>query len=360
MRISGLYLKNFRNYKEEKAAFLPGLNVICGKNAMGKTNMLEAVYLSAVARSPRTFKDKELIMEGAEYSTIVCQVEKKYRSHKIEIHIDQRGKKRVIIDSIPVNRAGELLGILNVVYFSPDELKLIKEAPENRRKFLDISLSQQQKSYFNALSSYTKALKQKNNLLKTGCHGKDADGMLDVWDETLATHGATLVKKRFDFLSSLAPMAKEIHASISKGSEEMTLTYEADYETTKEGILNALLRSREKDKKLQYTSAGPHRDDIKIEINGKDVRKFASQGQQRTAALSLKLAEMKMFRQETGEVPVLLLDDVLSELDETRKEILINMAQSCQTLLTCTEYIGERSRLFTIENGKIIDIKDSY
>ena len=356
MKILSLSLSNFRNYESQQVTFDGGLNVLHGKNASGKTNMIESVYLCSLLRSPRTTKDKELIRMGANRAKVSLTVEKKFRKHTISILIDEVGKKKVAIDGIPVQRAGELLGVLGVVFFSPDELKLVKDSPAERRGFLDVGLSQQQKSYFKALQNYNKTLKQKNNLLKDSRYADNLDDMLDVWDIGLAEHGATIIKKRMEYVAELDKFASVAHGKISSGKEQLKLSYETAVKTegdVRRNLEEALLSAREKDKELGYSTVGPHRDDIKIEIDSIDARKFASQGQQRTIALAMKLGEVEMYKQETGETPVLLLDDVLSELDKTRRDVLLKATSGVQTILTCTEFDGEGAKLFEVKEGKI-------
>ena len=360
MKIVSLELKNFRNYRHSSVAFKDGLNVLYGENASGKTNMLESVYFSSVFSSPRTTKDKEMVFMGEEAANIKLVIEKKYRKHTISIQIDAQGKKKVAVDGVPVNRAGELLGVLGVVFFSPDEMKLVKESPAERRRFLDIGLSQQQKSYFVALSRYNHTLKQKNNLLKEYKNSKSVDDMLDVWDAGLAREGAIIVARRKEYIATLNDAARKFHFILSGEKENLSLSYESAAETNckqeelEQNLLSALRASREKDKELGFSTVGPHRDDIKIDINGKDARKFASQGQQRTTALAMKIGQVVIYREELGEAPVLLLDDVLSELDENRQHILLDLVNGFQTLLTCTEYkLGNHATLFEVKEGNI-------
>lgn len=355
MKILSLELKNFRNYEYAHAEFCDGLNVLYGKNASGKTNMLESIYLSSVFHSPRTTKDKEMVRLEQPYATVRLTIERKYRAYKIELMIDSQGKKKVAVNGIPVNRAGELLGVLGVVFFSPDEMKLVKESPAERRRFLDVGLSQQQKSYFIALQRYNKTLKQKNNLLKE-YRNSNINDMLDVWDAQLAKEGAILVSKRREYVDTLNKAAGKFHSSMSNDKEQLRLSYETSVAEGggEEELLKAIKDAREKDKELGFSTIGPHRDDIKIEIDGRDSRKFASQGQQRTIALAMKLGEVVIFKNELGEPPVLLLDDVLSELDETRQNLLLKMTDGFQTILTCTEYtLPNKAALFEIENGRI-------
>ena len=360
MKILSLELKNFRNYTHTSVNFTDGLNVLYGENASGKTNMLESIYFSSVFSSPRTTKDKEMIFIGENTSNIKLVLEKKYRKHTINIQIDSQGKKKVLVDGIPVNRAAELLGVLGVVFFSPDEMKLVKESPQERRRFLDIGLSQQQKSYFVALSRYNHTLKQKNNLLKEYKQSQNVDEMLDVWDNVLAKEGAIIIAKRMEYIATLNDSARKFHYILSGEKETLSLSYESGYKTDckieelEQNLLSALRSSREKDKELGFSSVGPHRDDIKIEINNKDARKFASQGQQRTTALAMKIGQVVIYKNEIGEAPVLLLDDVLSELDETRQHILLDLVNGFQTILTCTEYkLNNPATLFEVSNGTI-------
>lgn len=360
MKIVSLELKNFRNYTYASVFFEDGLNVLYGENASGKTNMLESVYFSSVFSSPRTTKDKEMVQMGKDAATIKLVIEKKYRKHTIVIQIDGASKKKVAVDGVPVNRAAELLGVLGVVFFSPDEMKLVKESPQERRRFLDIGLSQQQKSYFVALSRYNHTLKQKNNLLKEFRQANNVDDMLDVWDAGLAKEGATIIARRKEYIATLNDAAKKFHYILSGEKENLALSYESGAKTDcpqeelEANLLAALRASRDKDKELGYSTVGPHRDDIKIEINGKDARKFASQGQQRTTALAMKIGQVVIYRDEIGEPPVLLLDDVLSELDENRQHVLLDLVNGFQTLLTCTEYkLDNPATLFEVKDGSI-------
>ena len=292
------------------------------------------------------------------YSSLI--VKKKYHTHRIEIHIDKNKSKRIVIDGMPVSKVGELMGVLNIVFFSPDELKMIKEQPKERRRFTDISLSQQKKAYYYTLVRYNRILDQRNKLLKTASVSAISE-MLPVWDMQLSEAGAEIIAERMNFIGKLDKFAGESHSALTSDKEELKLIYECenigqDRAEIKESLMKSLFSDREKDYNLKFTSAGPHRDDIKITINGTDVRKFGSQGQQRSAALSLKLAEIKHFERETGEKPVLLLDDVLSELDIDRQKKLIESTNNIQTILTCTEFepaLSPAHRIFTIDKGII-------
>lgn len=354
MKVTRLHLSNFRNYAEQSLELKPGLNVLRGKNAMGKTNLMEAIYVFGVGKSPRVTNDRDLITWEKDFAYIRAETEKRFSRHKVEIMIDRLGKKRIAIDSMPIGRIGELMGALNVVFFSPDEMKLVKESPVERRRFMDISLSQQNKAYFYTLQRYNKILDQRNKLLK---ETKDL-ATLDVWDVQLAEAGAKIIEFRYDFAERIKPLAKDAHAKLSEDAETLTVEYESHCRrdgNVAEQFLNLLRASREKDVKLTYTTVGPHRDDLKLTLNGVDTRKFASQGQQRTVALSLKLAEVEQFFSATGEYPVLLLDDVLSELDLPRQRALLDSVSHVQTVLTCTHFDHDVSaHVIDVENGKII------
>ncbi len=367
MKILSLELNNFRNYKHVAVDFKDGLNVLYGKNASGKTNMLESIYLCSIFHSPRTTKDKEMILIGEDKATVSLVLQTKYKKQTINLQIDEKGKKRVLVNNIPLNRAGELFGVLGVVFFSPDEMKLVKESPQERRRFMDVGLSQQQRSYFSALQRYNKTVKQKNNLLKEWRGNRNIDDMLDVWDTCLAKEGAVIISKRLAYIETLNDAASKFHTAISSEKEKLVLSYESTIkaENSKVSVADiekqlyeSIVSSRSKDKELGYCSVGPHRDDIKIEINGKDSRKFASQGQQRTVALALKLGEVIIYKNEIGEPPILLLDDVLSELDIGRQKLLLEMTDGFQTILTCTEYtLDDKGNRIYVNEGMAQNIK---
>ncbi len=358
MKVENLQLINFRNYKKQDIVFNDGLNIIIGNNASGKTNMVESIYYSGLGKSPRTFQDKELIKWGEDFAYIKLQVAKKYRKHIIEIHIDRLGKKRIAIDKIPVRKINELIGLLNIVYFSPDELDIIKESPILRRNFLNISLSQQKKSYYSALVRYNKILAQRNKLLKDENDINIIKETLPIWNSQLAEIGTDILIERYNFCEKMQGITEKIHNELTCGEERLELEYEskidlADREIMKNQFLDLLSKSLEKDIHLRYTTVGCHRDDINITINGVEVRKYGSQGQKRTAALSLKLAEVELFEAETLEKPILILDDVLSELDSKRQSKLLEKIRGMQTLLTCAEYEGKTEYFIKVNNGQI-------
>lgn len=343
MYVSKVRLNNFRNYEDKTVEFSDGLNVVVGKNATGKTNLIESIYICGLGGSPRVSRDKDVIRWGQEGAYISLDLNKRFRKHKIDIYIDSKDKKRVAIDGIPVTRLSQLIGVLNVVFFSPDELRLVKDAPVERRRFMDISLSQQSGNYLFALSRYNAVLARRNKLLKTVPPGENLKNSLYVWDVQLAQEGAKIILARYEFASRLKEFAREKHSVLTGGREVLDVCYESDIPLSDESLVRAAIADKlahnyDKDVSLQYTSAGPHKDDLKITVDGIDVRKFGSQGQQRTAALSLKLSEISLFESQVGEKPVLLLDDVLSELDAERRRMLLSETSSLQTIITCTEY----------------------
>ena len=342
MKVEKVTLENFRNYSSQEITFREGLNVICGLNASGKTNLMESIFVSAIGRSPRTKNEKEMIKMGEQKAFIHLSLEKKFRDHKINFEIDRTEGKKINVDGAKITRLGELIGLLTVVYFSPDELKMIKEAPQERRRFIDLSLSQESKPYYVALSKYNYLLQQRNKLIKTTDYAEFSQTAF-IWETQMAEVAADIVVKRRAFLEKIGKFADSYHRKIAGENEDIALLYEPCVEGTereeiKAALLQKLEESHEKDYELGYTSVGVHREDFNIASKGVDLRKFGSQGQQRTAALVIKLAEIEYYFKESGEKPVLLLDDVLSELDENRRTALLEATKGTQTLITCTEF----------------------
>lgn len=342
MRIKSIELNNYRNYEKVVLDNFIQLNILQGLNASGKTNFIESIVLSSLGKSMRAVKDKELIRFGCDNAYIRIEVEKQYRKHLIEMFLDGKNK-RIAVDKLPISKISDLMGVMNIVYFSPDELRLIKDAPADRRRFIDISLCQQSKLYFKTLSSYNNNLLQRNKLLKSGMSKENIMETLPIWNRELAKDAAYIVQQRLKFTSSLRVYALECHTYLTSDRERLSIEYEREtksesYDEMVTEYVKLFDTSSEKDIELRYTSSGPHRDDIKFSINGVDVRKYGSQGQQRTTALALKLAEVKIMELSIGEKPILLLDDVLSELDETRINRLLVAIEGTQTFITCTEY----------------------
>lgn len=355
MYIRELTLKQYRNYEYTQLVLDSGINIFKGDNAQGKTNILESIYLCATARSHRTHQEKEVIRWDQEAAHITLNVKKRTFDDVIDFHITNKGKS-VAINKLPVAKLGELFGILTVVMFSPEDLQLIKKSPKERRRFIDIELCQIDKMYYYSLRQYHQVLKQRNNVLKQFYKTKDAS-MLDVWDMQLIQYAKEVIDKRTAFIEELNQIAKQIHTDISGGKETLEVIYEPNVKS--EQLEAKLERYREKDLATQTTSVGPHRDDLKFLINGMDVKVFGSQGQQRTVVLSMKLAELALMKKHLGENPILLLDDVLSELDDHRQKYLFHYTKDIQTLITCTgveqsvwndQKIG---KLFNVRSGVI-------
>lgn len=359
MFIRKVRLKDFRNYTDQTVELSEGLNVFAGANASGKTNFAESIYFAALGRSPRTAHSKEMINWDKKQALVNVVVAKKFRDHEIALTVDSKDKKRLLLDGLPCSKLSDVVGVLNVVYFSPDELRMIKEGPQERRRFIDISLCQQSKNYLYSLQKYNAVLAQRNKLLKSGFGVNTLKETLFVWDAQLAKYGAYIIRKRYDFIEKLKKLALISHDTLSAGKEKLSLSYECSLSYDEEEELErqfseSLKAAFEKDVDLAFTTFGCHRDDMDITVDGIDVRKYGSQGQQRSAALSLKFAEIDLFNEETGERPVLLLDDVLSELDETRRKKLIEMSSSLQTIITCTEFDEKVDHtLFRVSAGTI-------
>ena len=360
MQIKNIKLDNFRNYKQLNITLASGLNIFIGNNAQGKTNLLESIYYCSIGKSTKTSKDKELIKWGETKSKVKVEVEREFYTNNIEIITCEKEKKTIKINEIPIKRIGELMGELTVIFFSPDEIRLIKDAPQDRRRFMDIDISQISRNYFYLLCRYDKILNQRNKLLK---FTKDFEALKDaisIWDEQLSDIASKIIFWRINFINIISKPAYDIHKFITNGKEELKVTYQgitgSSEQEIKEKIQKALIQNIQKDYELGYTTIGPHRVDLKVVINNIDIRSFGSQGQQRLATLSLKLAELDLFKQERGEMPILLLDDVLSELDETRQQNLLKIIKNVQTIITCTKYdyeLKENDKIFRIENGSI-------
>lgn len=359
MQIKKLFLQNFRNYENEQFVFDDGLNVLFGKNAQGKTNCAEAVFYLCTGASLRIRHDKQLIRLGAEYAYIRAEAENRYGNVTIEANIYEN-KREIRVNGSKISKNADLMGHLGSVFFSPGELRLIQDGPDERRRFMNLSISQNSPSYYTALLRYNKILDQRNALLKN----PDVSLVLDtlpVWDEQLCKYAAAIVKRRAEFLEKLSPYAKELHAYLTDGAEELEIAmdkrYDGDEETIAKTLLKRLSNSYEKDLRLGFTTVGPHRDDLSVLISGVDAKAYASQGQTRTAALALKLAEVQIFKDVSGEYPVLVLDDVMSELDLPRRKKLLQRVHGMQTLLTCTHaervLYGADCRKIRIENGRV-------
>lgn len=353
MKVKSLKLKNFRNYDLLYLDFDDSTNIFYGNNAQGKTNILEAIYLLATTKSHRGTKDRDIIKFGEEESHIEIIVDKKGISYQIDMHLKKNSPKGIAINKIPIRKASELFGVINIVFFSPEDLNIIKNGPDKRRRFIDLELSQLDKIYLNNLSNYNRAVNQRNRLLKDL---KDLE-TLDIWDIQLVQYGNEIRERRNKFINEINEIVSYIHNKLTGGKEELKLIYEPN--SGNMSLEQALAKNREKDIRIKSTSAGPHRDDICFMANGVDIRRFGSQGQQRTAALSLKLAEIELVKQIINDKPVLLLDDVLSELDKYRQNYLLDSINNIQTLITCTgveEFVNKCfsiNKVFHVNNGQV-------
>ena len=357
MIIKSIKLENFRNYESLELDFENGTNILYGDNAQGKTNVLEAIYLSATTKSHKGSKDKEIIKFEKDESHIHMFLDKEGMEYRVDMHLRRSKSKGIAINGQPIKKAADLVGLLNVVFFSPEDLSIIKDGPSDRRKFVDMELFQIDKYYLYNLNQYNKIINQRNKLLKDFYFNTDLNETLQVWNMQLVTYGKQIISRREKFVEQLNEIIFDIHKNLSGGKEELTIIYEPN--VGEDEFENKLKSSQERDIKLKMTSVGPHRDDFCFMINGVDIRKYGSQGQQRTAALSLKLAEIELLKKVTGDLPVLLLDDVLSELDSNRQNYLLNSIGDIQTIITCTgldEFINNRfeiDKIFKVTNGII-------
>lgn len=361
MQITTLSLKNFRNYAEENICFSDGVNILTGANAQGKTNAAEAIFFLCTGYSPRANKDKLVIKNGEESAEIQGIAKSLYGDVSVRVAFNKNDKKSIYVNGLQVLKIGEILGNINSVFFNPAELKLVQESPEDRRRFLNVSLSQQSKTYFYALQRYNKILSQRNNLLKEP-NVSIIRETLPIWDEQLTKQAGKIIKARNEFLTLISPIAEEKHALLSDGKETLKMKTESGYYGTEDEIAFAMKEDLkiglERDLRLGYTSIGPHRDDIKFTLNDMDVRVYGSQGQQRTVALSLKLAETETFYNRFGEYPILILDDVLSELDKKRQRKLVGAVEHLQTIFTATGmdrsiFKNKQFNRLIVENGKV-------
>lgn len=357
MIIKSIKLENFRNYENLELSFEKGTNILYGDNAQGKTNVLEAVYLSATTKSHKGSKDKEIIRFGQDEAHIRTNLDKEGMEYRVDMHLKKSKSKGIAVNGQHLKKAAQLLGLLNVVFFSPEDLSIIKNGPSERRRFVDMELCQIDKYYLYNLNQYNKIVNQRNKLLKDFYYNTDIYETLHVWDMQLVTYGKQIIERRKEFVDQLNEIIYGIHKNLSGGREELVIVYEPDTEA--ENFEYELQKFREKDIKYKMTSVGPHRDDFSFVVNGVDIRKYGSQGQQRTAALSLKLSEIELVKKVTGDNPVLLLDDVLSELDSNRQNYLLNNIGNIQTIITCTgldEFINNRfsiDKIFKVKNGRI-------
>lgn len=359
MKINRLELNNFRNYTYTKTEFNDGLNFIVGSNAQGKTNMLESIYLLSVGKSPKNSKEKQLIRFNQTKAKVAVSFNTSAGNKTIEMYLDKSDKKSIKVNNLNILKLTELVGTLSVVYFSPDELKLIKEVPEDRRSFLDISISQFDKTYLYNLMKYNRILKMRNQILKSFDSPESKIEQLKLFTPQLIETAERIIEKRLNFIEKINNIAKNIHKTITL-TENLDISYSyslKDNLSIKEDLQLNFEKAVEKEIELGYTTIGPHRDDIIFKINNMDTKHFASQGQQRTVALVVKLSLMEVIKEEIGEYPILLLDDVLSELDQDRQDRLLNLTTKYQTFISCTA-IPKTNLTYSkkeIKNGKILN-----
>jgi DNA replication and repair protein RecF len=357
MFIESIQLKNFRNYQSLELHFDQGTNILYGDNAQGKTNVLESIYLCGTTKSHKGSKDREMIRFEEEESHIRMVVHKDFITYRIDMHLKKNKPKGVAINGIPIKKARELFGIVNLVFFSPEDLNIIKNGPGERRRFLDLELCQLDKIYLTELTNYNHILNQRNKLLKDISYQPYLEDTMEIWDQQLVQYGSSIIKKRQEFMADLNGIICEIHKNLTGGAEILELDYEPSVDA--DAMETALKKNKERDMRMKLTSVGPHRDDFCVKANGIDIRKFGSQGQQRTAALSLKLSEIYLVKKIIKDTPVLLLDDVLSELDSNRQTYLLNCIHDIQTMITCTgldDFISHQfhiNKVFQVVDGNV-------
>ena len=361
MFIKRLQMLNYRNYNVLDISLGPHVNVFMGDNAQGKTNILEGIYYCAFARSHRTSKDRELINWNSENALLSVSVGKQRLDKRIDISILKDGKKAIQINKIKIKKIGELFGNFNVVMFSPEDLKIIKDSPGVRRKFIDMELCQLNSKYYYNLVQYNKILNERNSILRNKNINKD---ILDIYDTQLVEFGYNIIIDRLEYIKKLNKYSEKIHADITSRKEKIEFKYIStikNLENIKDSFYSMLEKNRIKDCEKGITSIGPHRDDFLVLINNIDTKRYGSQGQQRTAVLTIKFASLKIINELTGEYPVLLLDDVLSELDFSRKRYILSTIGDIQTIITCTgiedlyEYLDDESRVFKVKDGSILN-----
>ena len=357
MIIKSIELANFRNYETLDLVFDKGTNILYGDNAQGKTNILEAVYVAATTKSHKGSKDRDIIKFDEEEAHIRAYIEKEDVPTRIDMHLRKNKSKGIAIDGQKIKKASELLGLLNVVFFSPEDLNIIKNGPAERRHFVDMELCQLDNFYLYNLNHYNKIVNQRNKLLKDMYFNPSLKETLNIWDSQLVSFGSKIIERRKLFVEQLNEILYDIHRKLSGQKEELKMVYEPD--VSMDDFEKQLRESQDKDIRLKQTCVGPHRDDFSFYASGIDIRRFGSQGQQRTAALSLKLSEIELVKKITKDTPVLLLDDVLSELDANRQNYLLNSIGNIQTIITCTgldEFINNRfeiDKIYRVTNGTV-------
>lgn len=359
MIIKNIKLENFRNYRELDIDFHPQVNLFLGENAQGKTNLLEAIYFTSIGKSFRTTKDRDLIYFDEEFCRVAVSYERDVEGD-ISIAIGRDGKRVGRVNGIKIEKTSQLMDHVLAVIFSPEDLKIVKEDPDRRRRFIDRELCQLKLSYYRNLNRYNKVLLQRNAYLK---EEEIKESALEIWDEHLYMYGEKLIQDRDEFIKKLDVISRDIHQGITEGGEELIVKYAPNIHPG-EDYASAISESLDTDRMRGNTARGPHRDDFEVFIDGKNVRNFGSQGQQRTAALSIKLAEIALIREEKKESPILLLDDVFSELDSSRQRYLIDYLEGLQIFITGADISPQviksfpKGKTFFIEGGEIRGVEE--
>jgi DNA replication and repair protein RecF len=357
MIIKSIELTNFRNYENLSLDFDEGINILYGDNAQGKTNILEAIYVAATTKSHKGSTDSEMIRFGEDEGHIRTVLFDDGVNTRVDLHLRRAKSKGIAIDGEKIKKAAELLGLCRVVFFSPEDLGIIKNGPHNRRRFVDMELCQLDSFYLYNLNNYNKVVNQRNQLLKDLYYNPGLSETMSIWDDQLVSYGNKIIERRRQFIEQLNVIIGPIHRKISVNTEEIRILYEPDAEESE--FPEKLKLHLERDRKNKSTSVGPHRDDFSFEVDGVDIRKYGSQGQQRTAALSLKLSEIEMVRKIAGKSPILLLDDVLSELDGNRQKFLLEGIGDIQTIITCTgleDFVQNQVRInrtYRVQKGSV-------
>lgn len=354
MIIKNIKLSNFRNYDNLKLELSEGVNIFYGDNAQGKTNIIESIFMGAIGKSFRTNKDNQIIKFGEEKAIIDIDYINSERDGNIYIEIGE--KKRVNVNGIPIKKLSEILGKIYVVLFTPDDIDILKGAPANRRKFLNIMISQLRPLYMHILNEYVKTMNQRNSYLKQIKFENKDEELLDIWDIKLSEYGMKIYNYRKEFIDKLAEKIINIHSKITNNNENISIKYNFEC-NNQEGYYKKLIKNRKMDIQKGNTSFGIHKDDFFVTINNKLINYYGSQGQHRTAILSLKIAELQIIYEEVGEYPILLLDDFMSELDEKRRNNLLENINNNQIIITCTDknnFENVKSKLYKVSNGKII------
>ena len=359
MIVKKIELESFRNYKSLDLELDSGKNILYGNNAQGKTNILEAIYICSTTKSHRSNKDIELIKFNEKEAHIKLFLDRKDKEYRIDVHLRKNKTKGIAVNGIPIKKASELFGIFNVIFFAPEDLNIIKNGPSERRRFMDLELCQLDKLYVHNLINYNKVLNQRNRLLKDISFNPKLEETLDVWDEQLILYGKEIIKKREDFIKQISKIIKPIHEDLTNKEETIKIDYHKNTEI--KNFEKNLKKNRSTDLKYKSTSVGPHRDDILFFNKDINIRTYGSQGQKRTIALSLKLAEIELVKKIIKDTPVLLLDDVLSELDSDRQNHLLERLNNIQTIITCTgldEFVENSfniDRTFKVDNAKVTE-----